>query len=91
MLQLNYFHNFYIYKISDKIQSKGGDEMRKRVKKISAVLMGSFAIISLFQNASPKIPSKVISPTVKTGEIRVGGDKEGLIILGNNSRNLLTS
>ena len=65
--------------------------MRKRVKKISAVLMGSFAMISLLQNASPKIPSKVISPTVKIGEIRVGGDKEGLIILGNNSKNLLTS
>ena len=68
--------------------------MSRRVKKISTVFMGAFSIISLIQNGSPKIPSKVTPSTsvsVKSGEIRVGGDKEGIILLGIGSGSSLAS
>lgn len=59
--------------------------MSRRVKKISTVFMGAFLIISLIQNGSPKMPSRVTPSTsvsVKSSEVRVGGDKEGIILLG---------
>lgn len=68
--------------------------MARRVKKISAVFMGVFSIISLIQNGSSLMPSKSIPTTgisVKSGEIRVGGEKEGIIILGINSGSSLVS
>ena len=66
--------------------------MFKLVKKISIVLIGAILNISLIQNGSPKIPSKVEpleNVSNKSGEIRVGGEKEGIILLvidlGNSS------
>ncbi len=56
--------------------------MSKGVKKISAVLMGVFSIVSLVKNETV-IPNPVVSDNVESAfaEERDFGDKEGMILL----------
>lgn len=65
--------------------------MYKRVKRIAPVLMGTFSIISLIRNETPKITTRVtpkVNIQVKTDEIRNGGEYEGIILMGNGLRNI---
>ena len=67
--------------------------MSRIVKKISIVFLGAFSIFSLIQNANLSMPSKKSPSTSisdKLSEIRVGGDKEGIILLGMDLYDSLT-
>lgn len=61
--------------------------MFKRVKKISTVCMGAFSIISLIQNGSPKMPTKVNpSNQIVSKGTTVGNRNEGVILFSSGSK-----
>ena len=61
--------------------------MSRRVKKISAACMGAFSIISLIQNGSPTVSTKVNpSNQIVSKGTTVGNRNEGVILFSSSSK-----
>ena len=63
--------------------------MFKRVKKISAACMGAFSIISLIQNGSPTVPTKVSPSNQIVSKGTTVGNPNEVIILFSSSPKLV--